>query len=242
MAPYTKPAVVLSLLTNAGAYLVGAFAIALVVLGRMAYKTAQTRRLVGIAWDIGTFWPRDAHPLAPPCYAERSVPDLITRVCWLGRGAAGESGVILAGHSQGSVLVAATVLQLTDDDELPALALLTYGSPLTRLYSAFFPAYFSAQDLAVVRDAVTAAGQGPRWKNLYFETDPIGGPVLDEIDRRLLPTSSFTRPPGDTADPPVFGHSDYPASPGFAESIRALVTSLQPRAPIDLRGERKGVG
>lgn len=241
VAPGSRTAVALSLMTNAGAYLIGAFAIGLLVVGRMAYKTAKTRRLVGIAWDLGTFWPRDAHPLAPPCYAERSVPDLLTRVCWLGRGDPGQSGVVLAGHSQGSVLAAATVLQLTDDEVLPRLALLTYGSPLSRLYGAFFPAYFSPPELAGVRDAVTTEGGTPRWINLYFETDPIGGPVLPEVDRRLPPTSTLDRPPGDTADPPVFGHSDYPASAGFPESIRKLAATLLPDPAIDLRAQENAV-
>ncbi|MEP6695962.1 MAG: hypothetical protein ABJA34_03685 [Pseudonocardiales bacterium] len=235
VAANSRPAMVLSLITNTGAYLIGVFAISLVVVGRMAYRTAKTRRLVGIAWDLGTFWPRDAHPLAPPCYAERSVPDLVTRVCWLGTGDGEQPGVILAGHSQGSVLVAATMLQLPPD-VLARVAVLTYGSPLTRLYGAFFPAYFCPPELAGVRDAVTGEGQAPRWTNLYFETDPIGGPVLPEIDRRLLPTSSFTRPAGDTADPPVFGHSDYPASPGFAESVRTLAAALQQDRTLDLPG------
>jgi hypothetical protein len=29
---------------------------------------------VGVVWDVGTFWPRSAHPLAPPSYAELAVP------------------------------------------------------------------------------------------------------------------------------------------------------------------------
>lgn len=230
----TRPAVALSVATNAGAYLVGAFAIALVVLGRMAYKTPKIRRLVGIAWDVGTFWPRDAHPLAPPCYAERSVPDLVTRTSWLADGAPGRSGVVLAGHSQGSVLAAATVLQLPPEVR-PRLALLTYGSPLSRLYGAFFPAYFSAEELRAVRERVTPPDQPPRWANLYFETDPIGGPVLPEIDHRILPVLSFERSAGDTADPPVLGHSDYPRTPEFDDRVDKLAISVALKTTIDLR-------
>ncbi len=230
----TKPAVALSIATNAGGYLIGAFAIALVVVGRMTYKSVKTRRLVGIAWDIGTFWPRDAHPLAPPCYAERSVPDLVTRVSWLAEGSPERSGVVLAGHSQGSVLAAATVLQLAPEVR-PRLALLTFGSPLTRLYGAFFPAYFSADELRSVRDGVTPAGEAARWVNLYFDSDPIGGPVLPEIDRRLLPVLSLDRLPGDTADPAVLGHSDYPLTPEFDAAVDKLAIAVALRTSIDLR-------
>ena len=59
-----------------GIILIGALSIGLVVLGAIAFRVPQTRKAVGIVWDIGAFWPRDVHPLAPPCYAERAVPEL----------------------------------------------------------------------------------------------------------------------------------------------------------------------
>ena len=77
--------------------------------GIFAYRTAQFRRYMGVLWDLGTFWPRAAHPFAPPCYAERAVPELAKRISYLVEQG---QGVLLAGHSHGSVLLAATVLQL----------------------------------------------------------------------------------------------------------------------------------
>jgi hypothetical protein len=62
--------------------------------------------------------------------------------------------VILSGHSQGSVLVAAAYLQLPADVRQRA-ALLTYGSPLCRLYSRFFPAYFGRTALRALAADMT---------------------------------------------------------------------------------------
>jgi hypothetical protein len=47
---------------------------------RPSPDAAVARQTVGIVWDVTTFWPRAAHPLAPPCYSERAVPHLVTRV------------------------------------------------------------------------------------------------------------------------------------------------------------------
>ena len=45
---------------------ISAFVLGLVAVGRRAYRSPALRRSVGIAWDLGTFWPRAVHPLAPP--------------------------------------------------------------------------------------------------------------------------------------------------------------------------------
>ena len=58
-------------------------------LGLLVYRNDTVRRSVGVLWDIGTFWPRAAHRLAPPSYAERAVPELQTRVAGTRRRATG---------------------------------------------------------------------------------------------------------------------------------------------------------
>src|SRR6516164_3414321 len=129
----------------------------------------------------GTFWPRATHPLAPPCYCERTLPDLIYRMTWLAP--RDEDLVVLSTHSQGTVIGAALVLQL-DPAQQARTAFITYGSPLQRLYARFFPAYFSATVFSQIGEALTgtAGDQEPdrrRWpgRNLFRASDPIGGPV-----------------------------------------------------------------
>lgn len=208
----------LSFATNLGTYLISAAALGLLVVGVLAYRYPGIRRIVGVLWDLGTFWPRTAHPLAPPCYAERVVPELAVRAGWL----ADQGGVVLSGHSQGSVLMAATVLQLPPRLR-PRLALITYGSPLGRLYARLFPAYLNPTVFAGVEQAVEG-----RWWSLWRDTDPIGGPVGRLADWRLRDPVEFDIRPGDTVHPPILGHSGYQHEDDFAEAVTDLVTRLDP--------------
>src|SRR5260370_11313396 len=73
-----------------------------------AWNDPTRRRSIGVLWDVGTFWPRSYHPLAPPCYAERAVPELQRRLWWLHDNG---GSVMVVGHSQGSVLATAALVQ-----------------------------------------------------------------------------------------------------------------------------------
>ncbi|MEV4569703.1 hypothetical protein AB0K12_38580 [Nonomuraea sp. NPDC049419] len=172
LGPFTPGGGVSGMLASAGGWVMVAAVVTLVLVGRRTYSDARLRRTIGILWDIATFWPRAIHPLAPPCYTERVVPELVARV----RRLAAKDGdqVVLSGHSQGSVIAAAVVLQL-DPDTRRRVRLLTHGSPLRRLYAAYFPAYFGDRELTAVREAVT-------WRNLYRLSDPIGGPAFRRVD------------------------------------------------------------
>lgn len=214
---------------STGSWMVGFGFIVFVTWGRRAYRDASARRTIGILWDVGTFWPRAAHPFAPPCYAERAVPDLASRMSgWTGltRGR-----LVISGHSQGSVLAASAVWQLPAETR-GRVALLTYGSPIERLYGRWFPAYFGPGPLHGLHRSVHC------WRNLWRATDPIGGRVrLDhgpgpEVDRGpLRDPLVYGRTPEHPLPEPVLGHSDYQADPVFAEERAALLARLGPVLP-----------
>ncbi|HEY5837123.1 hypothetical protein [Streptomyces sp.] len=225
-APGVLPAVARTA-QSLGSWLVGAGVVALVTLGRRAYRDASARRTVGILWDVGTFWPRAAHPFAPPCYAERAVPDLSWRMAsWTERTG---GRIILSGHSQGSVLSAAAVWQL-DPAVRRRVALLTYGCPLARLYGRWFPAYFGPARLRDLHDSMHT------WCNLWRRTDPIGGPVGigsagQAVDCGPLPDpAAYGRSTRHPLPEPILGHSDFQADPSFARQRAALLRRLPPAA------------
>jgi len=161
----------------------------LVILLRQAYSDPARRKTIGALWDVGTFWPRAVHPLAPPCYAERAVPEVVDRIRLLTGHLTKEKDdvaalkyqaglpdlertegltvppgkLLLTGYSQGSVIAPAVVAQLPDD-VLPDVALLTLACPARRLYGRAFPAYMGRRqltELACLLDA-TAPGEQPQ--------------------------------------------------------------------------------
>ncbi|MFJ8542172.1 hypothetical protein ACIRFH_09175 [Streptomyces sp. NPDC093586] len=212
-----------------GSWLIGFGFILFVTWGRRAYKDASARRTIGILWDVGTFWPRAAHPFAPPCYAERAVPDLTWRMATWTRVTGGR--LVISGHSQGSVLAAAATWQLAPSARR-RVALLTYGSPLERLYGRWFPAHFGPDALGALHRDVDC------WRNLYRRTDPIGGPVRlpgdcgPAVDREPLKDPlTYGRTDLHPLPAPILGHSDYQADPAFAEERRRLLARLRPEVP-----------
>jgi hypothetical protein len=157
-----------SLVALIGALLAGL----LVWLLRQDYSDPNRRKTIGALWDVGAFWPRAVHPLAPPCYAERAVPELVDRIRlltghittkpndvaylkFLGgqpdlertRRLTVPSGpLLLTGYSQGSAITPAVIAQLPEE-VLPDVALLTLACPARRLYGRAFPAYFGPAQL-----------------------------------------------------------------------------------------------
>ncbi len=217
-------------LTNASVFITASLATGLVLLAVQSFRDRQLRRVVAVLWDVITFWPRANHPLTPPCYAERTVPELLDRLRVLTGD--GDTRVVLVAHSQGTVIAAATLLQ-DDADTAHRVALLTFGSPLRRLYARNFPAYFGTDALPRLRQR-----QGGRWINLWARTDPIGSWIIDdrdrtlpqalaEVDFRLLDVQSLT-PRADGTYPPICGHSGFWTRPEYGDALTTLESTLLP--------------
>ncbi len=198
---------------------------------RRGEKNPELRKKMGILWDVLTVWPRHYHPFAPPCYAERAVPDLQKRVMKLT-----ESGkVILSGHSQGAVLSVMTLLQLAPETRRE-VALVTHGSPVTRLYRRFFPAWFGGGVLKQLGYSFAErpfTEEPPRWQNFFRKTDPIGGPTFVPPDlpeeeepaaKPMFKDEPLLDPPARVTEegepwPAVAGHSHYLVDPVMVERV-----------------------
>src|SRR5208282_5873481 len=126
----------------------------LITMLRLDYSNTARRKTIGALWDVGTFWPRAVQPFAPPCYAERAVPELVDRILLLTGHCGSEPGdvaslhaqagrpdlrrtrgltvrpgpLLLTGYSQGSAIAPAVVAQLPAG-VLPSVALLTLACP-----------------------------------------------------------------------------------------------------------------
>lgn len=182
-----------------GTLLGGLIVPALMATLRGAWSNTQRRKQIGILWDVGTFWPRSYHPLSPPCYTERAIPDLQRRMWWLHDN---DGQVLVAAHSQGTVLAVAALAQ-TDRRPLDQdVALATFGSPVIKLYNWAFPGYMCESVYAPL--APDGGGQVAGWTNFVYPTDPIAARIgIESVDVPLPdPAGSY------------FVYGEPPPSPG----------------------------
>lgn len=215
----------------------------LVALGAQVRRSPSARRNVGVLWDLATFWPRSAHPFAPPCYAERVVPEVVARVRWA-LADDPDRVVVLSGHSQGSLIVVAVASRLRGCEE--RLRLLTYGSQVRALYGRVFPAAAGPDVLGYVptagpvtltspwpdvpddKPAEHPAGHGlrgrlgnpDRWVNLFRRGDPLGFPVHADA-RNEFDVATLEVRPAREGDPAslVLTHGGYQHSPEYRRVI-----------------------
>lgn len=222
-----------------------------------AFRNRNTRRTIAVLWDVVTFWPQATHPLGPPCYGERAVPDLRDRVSRLTEQS---NKVILSAHSQGSIISAAVLLQTTRQapavaaEQPPAeyvgakasrmpesqresmsqpVAFLTFGAPLRKLYARNFPAYFGREVLESLEPKETG-----QWLNLWAPTDPIGGWVFVEnavstdITEQSLQTVDCRLHDVQVdelqyGNAPICGHSGFWRRPEYRAAIEVLQNKLR---------------
>lgn len=167
---------------------------------RSALLNSSARRRFGALWDIGTFWPRACHPFAPPCYAERTIPEVATRIRRIvgtadsrteaaARPATSppptgleeaHSPVLLTGYSQGTPISVAVTAQLSQDVRAK-MSLLLLAAPVRRLYGRAFPQYFGPDALTTLATRLEGTrldgrpGSGGRWRTLVRRSDYVGG-------------------------------------------------------------------
>jgi hypothetical protein len=139
----------------------------------LAARNPNSARRLGGFSDLANFWPREAHPVVPPCYALKVVPELAARAAeYL---AEPSTRVVLTGHSQGSVLVCVAASRLLDTlppRKAERLGLVMAGSPVQSAYVRAFPAVLGYDGLAQLCTDLNG-----RWRSLCRGTDPIGGGV-----------------------------------------------------------------
>jgi pimeloyl-ACP methyl ester carboxylesterase len=187
-----------------GNVLLIAFAGGLLLAGRGAVLRPGARRVANVVWDVIAFWPRAAHPMAPPPYSQRAVRDFADRITWhLEHG--GAERLLVAGHSQGSLISVAALLRVPQQ-HYGRIALITHGSQLQHAYSRAFPGYVNAPLLRWLLRTLDG-----RWLNLYRDTDPVGGPVLSwhrssEADGLPWTSTRLTGEGQETADDGIGAH------------------------------------
>lgn len=180
-----------AVLQSAGVFVLALIAIGLLYAIYNAYRRPDTAgRSLGVLWDLASFWPTEAHPWVPPCYARKAVGDLVERVrmhCT----ESPDARIVLCGHSQGSLLMYATVLRLAEPgkgistEDLKRIGLVTHGSQLQWAYGRAFPDLLSYFSHVLVMDTLEG-----RWQNLVRYTDPLGGAVLS-WEMRICPDESL---------------------------------------------------
>ncbi|WP_433408112.1 hypothetical protein ACQPZU_17435 [Saccharomonospora azurea] len=158
-------------LSTVGVVALGGLAVALLrAVLTTATGTMHVRHLAAFA-DLVCFWPRVAHPVVPPSYALKVVPELAERAKEHLR--APDSRVVLSGYHVGGLLTVITAGRLSADlsaAELERLGLLTAGTPLQWGYQRAFPGVFGHNSLVRLYSKLDG-----HWRGLCRGTDTFGG-------------------------------------------------------------------
>ncbi|MFV0634769.1 hypothetical protein [Demequina sp.] len=179
----------------------------------------ESRRGVGVLWDLTNYWPRIHHPWAPPPYTETAIPALERRLAHVHEDHP-DHAIVLSCHSQGAVLGFPVMRRVLASGEVPAthLRFLTYGNLLAEHYQRLFPHLFDDSRLGSLNH-----DSGDRWIQLFRETDPLGHPigVLGAHSRQ-----ASHAPPRGVAH--VLTHSNYTYSPEYQAALDELGGTRMP--------------
>lgn len=181
-----------------------------VAVSRGAISNRDLRRAINVVWDVFSFWPHAVHPFVPRPYSRWTVIELRNRIRkhldGPGKGQPAPDAteprrrVVVAAHSQGS-LIAYAALLLLEPDERKQVAFLSCGSQLRVIFPRAFPAYVN---LETHRELFTSLNGA--WINLYRLTDPLAGPVLS-WDHTVGCSRHVPLPPGAAADDDFTGEN-----------------------------------
>jgi hypothetical protein len=139
----------------------------------VAASQPDAARHLGALSDLACFWPRESHPIVPPCYALKVVPELAARAA--DHLTEPNTRVVLAAHSQGTVIAAAAATRLLAGlapRDAQRVGIVMAGSPLQWAYPRAFPAVVPHEGLLELFGDLSG-----RWRTLARGTDAIGGGV-----------------------------------------------------------------
>lgn len=170
-----------------------------------ATQATDTARRLGALADLVCFWPRESHPVVPPCYALKVVPEVAARAAeYL---AEPNTRVVLTGHDQGSAIVIAAATRLLDmlaPEDAARLGVVVAGAPLQCAYPRAFPAVMSHDGLLELYSDL-----GGRWRAMARGTDPVGGGLTtwrrQVFDGRLIGVGFRTDGTSGALSPAVAG-------------------------------------
>ncbi|SPF02416.1 hypothetical protein [Streptomyces sp. MA5143a] len=229
-------------LTSLGTVALIALVAAAVLAVRAVVLRPEMRRNTSIAWAFGVFWPRASHPFAPAAWTARAVPELTHRIKHLldsgtgtGTGTGTDTRILVHAHSMGAAFAVAALWQIPAELR-PRIALLTTGSPISRVFRRHYPGYVTVESL----ESLVHGGEGdegPRlcaWTNVYRPTDPLAGPTgirgvrelkwmdgVDPGDER-----SHARTPAQPVFWPLERHNGYRRDPRIAAVRRQILNDL----------------
>jgi hypothetical protein len=156
-----------------GVFALGFLAATLMRAVYQAVRRPELSRTLGVLADLACFWPREAHPIVPPCYALKVIPEVAERAAQ--HLTDRNTRVVITGHSHGSLIAAVAVSRLMETlppEDRERVGLVTAGSPLQWAYPRAFPSVVPHKALAELHGEL-----GGRWRALCRGTDPLGGAV-----------------------------------------------------------------